>query len=74
MDILYLLVPLSVALVFLIGAVFWWAVSNGQFDDLEGPAYRILMDDDGAGRESATRASLRRGADNERTRNSSRND
>lgn len=46
MDILYLLVPLSVVLVFLIAAVFWWAVRSGQFDDLEGPAHRILMDDD----------------------------
>jgi len=48
MDILYLLIPLSVVLAFLIGAVFWWAVRNGQFDDMEGPAHRILMDDDGA--------------------------
>lgn len=48
MEIIYLLVPLSLALVFLIGAVFWWAVRRGQFDDLEGPAHRILMDDDRA--------------------------
>lgn len=47
MEILYLLIPLSVVLVFLIGAVFWWSVHNGQFDDLEGPGYRVLMDDDG---------------------------
>lgn len=46
MEILYLLIPLSVVLVFLIGVVFWWSVRNGQFDDLEGPAYRVLMDDD----------------------------
>lgn len=46
MDILYLLIPLSVVLVFVIGAVFWWALESGQFEDLEGPAYRILMDDD----------------------------
>lgn len=46
MEILYLLIPLSVVLVFLIGAVFWWSVRSGQFDDLEGPAYRILMDED----------------------------
>jgi cbb3-type cytochrome oxidase maturation protein len=46
MDIVYLLIPLSLVLVFLIGAVFWWAVRRGQFDDLEGPAYRILMDDE----------------------------
>lgn len=46
MEILYLLIPLSVLLVFLIAVVFWWSLKSGQFDDLEGPAYRILMDDD----------------------------
>jgi cbb3-type cytochrome oxidase maturation protein len=46
MDILYLLVPLSLAFVFLIAAVFWWNLKSGQFEDLEGPGYRILMDDD----------------------------
>ena len=48
MDILYLLVPLSVALVLAIGAVLWFALASGQFDDLEGPAFRILADDDRA--------------------------
>ena len=43
---LYLLVPLSVALVFLIGWVFWRALASGQFDDLERPGHDILMDDD----------------------------
>jgi len=47
MEILYLLIPLSVVLVFLIGALFWWSIKSGQFDDLEGPAFRVLMDDDG---------------------------
>ncbi|MEO8674761.1 MAG: cbb3-type cytochrome oxidase assembly protein CcoS [Casimicrobiaceae bacterium] len=46
MEILVLLIPLSVVLVFLIGAAFWWSVRSGQFDDLEGPAHRILADDD----------------------------
>lgn len=46
MEILYILVPLSVVLVFLIAVVFWWSLKSGQFEDLEGPAYRILMDDD----------------------------
>jgi cbb3-type cytochrome oxidase maturation protein len=46
LDILYLLIPLSLVLVFLIGAVFWWSLKSGQFDDLEGPAHRILHDDD----------------------------
>jgi len=52
MDILYLLIPLSIVLVFLIGAGFWWSLKSGQFDDLDGPGYRILMDDDRARPES----------------------
>lgn len=46
MDILYLLIPVSVVLVFVIGIAFFWSVRGGQFDDLEGPAHRMLMDDD----------------------------
>jgi cbb3-type cytochrome oxidase maturation protein len=46
MDILFMLIPLSVVLALLIGAGFWWAAKNGQFDDLDGPAHRILADDD----------------------------
>ena len=46
MEILYLLIPISVVLVFLIGIAFWWSLRNGQFDDMEGPGYRVLMDDD----------------------------
>ncbi len=41
-----LLIPLSVVLVFAIGAVFLWSVRSGQFDDLEGPAHRVVADDD----------------------------
>jgi cbb3-type cytochrome oxidase maturation protein len=48
MEILYLLIPMSVVLVFLIAVIFWWSVKGGQFEDLEGPAYRVLMDDDRA--------------------------
>ena len=46
MDILFLLIPLGLVL---LGVAIWgflWAVRSGQFDDLEGPAHRILMDDD----------------------------
>lgn len=53
METLYLLIPVSVVLVFLIGLVFWWSLRNGQFDDMEGPAYRVLMDDDLPKRQSA---------------------
>ena len=46
MESLYLLIPLSIALVYAIGLAFWWAVRSGQFDDLDGPAHRILSDDE----------------------------
>ncbi|WP_303783821.1 cbb3-type cytochrome oxidase assembly protein CcoS [Azovibrio restrictus] len=46
MESLYLLIPLSVVLVFVIAVVFWKSVRGGQFDDLEGPGFRVLMDDD----------------------------
>ncbi|MBI5107441.1 MAG: cbb3-type cytochrome oxidase assembly protein CcoS [Rhodocyclales bacterium] len=46
MDILYLLIPLSLVLVFLIAVFFWWSLRSNQYDDLDGPGYRILMDDD----------------------------
>jgi len=52
MEILMLLIPLSVVLVLLICALFWWSVDSGQFDDLEGPAHRIIADDDGPERAS----------------------
>ena len=46
MDIMYLLVPISVFLVFVIGLVFWWALNNRQFDGLDEAAVRILEDSD----------------------------
>ncbi len=45
MDSLYLLIPLSAAIVLAILAVFGWALHGGQFDDLEGEAERILTDE-----------------------------
>jgi cbb3-type cytochrome oxidase maturation protein len=45
MDILYLLIPLSVLLVFLLMGVFAWALKDGQFDDLEREGERILQSD-----------------------------
>jgi cbb3-type cytochrome oxidase maturation protein len=46
MDVLYLLVPLSVILVFAVGAVFWWALNNRQFDELDEAGERIIKDDE----------------------------
>lgn len=46
MEIVYLLVPVTLLLVGVGVAIFAWAVKSGQYDDLEGPAHRILYDDD----------------------------
>lgn len=46
MEALYLLIPLSVLLVFVALWIFFRASDDGQFDDLVGPALRILQDDD----------------------------
>jgi len=46
MDIIYLLLPIVLILAAVMVGVFFWAVKSDQFEDLEGPAHRILMDDD----------------------------
>ena len=51
MSILYLLIPLTLALVLLAGWAFFWAVNSGQFDDLDSPAWRILVDEGEATRD-----------------------
>jgi cbb3-type cytochrome oxidase maturation protein len=56
MDILYLLIPLSAALVLAILGVFGWALYRGQFEDLEREGERILeSDDDGVDHDQARR-------------------
>lgn len=46
MDILFLLIPLSLLVMVVAAGAFLWAVKSGQFEDMEGPAHRILMDED----------------------------
>jgi cbb3-type cytochrome oxidase maturation protein len=65
MSILYFLVPMGVLIV--AGALwaFFWAVDSGQFDDLESPAWRILLDDDSRPPEEKTSTGERRREDAE---------
>jgi cbb3-type cytochrome oxidase maturation protein len=49
MEALYLLIPISVLIVFVALWVFFAASDGGQFDDLVGPGLRVLQDDDKAG-------------------------
>ena len=53
MTILYLLIPLGLLLLGIAVAAFFWATRSGQFDDLETPAWSVVLDDDRAPRPSA---------------------
>lgn len=46
MQVVMFLVPVMLMLVAVGIGLFTWSVKNGQYDDLEGPAHRILYDDD----------------------------
>lgn len=46
MDILLILIPLALVLGLVGLAAFLWSLKSGQYDDLDGAAHRILLDDD----------------------------
>jgi cbb3-type cytochrome oxidase maturation protein len=46
MEVIYGLIPGMIVLGLLAVGVLFWAARSGQFDDLEGDAHRILMDED----------------------------
>jgi cbb3-type cytochrome oxidase maturation protein len=46
LEILYLLLPLSLAVIALVGGMLWWAVFSGQYDDPDAASRSILLDDD----------------------------
>lgn len=46
MEALYILIPVSIVIVFIALWIFFRASDSGQFDDLVGPGMRILQDDD----------------------------
>jgi len=45
MNIIYLLLPLALLLVLVFVLLYLWAVMRGQFDDLDSPSKRMLLDD-----------------------------
>ncbi len=49
MQILLLLIPLALVLVALAIWAFFWAVGDGQFDDLDTPAWSVVDDEDPTG-------------------------
>lgn len=55
MSILFLLIPLGLLLLTIAVGAFFWATRSGQFDDLDTPAWSVVMDDDKKPRQPATR-------------------
>lgn len=62
MSIIYFLIPVTLVLAGGALAVFLWAVRDGQFEDLESPAVRMLEDGPAPGAHADP--ALRDGADN----------
>jgi len=46
MEVIYGLIPAMIILGLIMVGILVWAVKSGQYDDLEGDANRIIMDDD----------------------------
>lgn len=46
MDILFFMVPAAILVAVLFVAAFIWATKKGQYDDLETPAHKMLIDDE----------------------------
>jgi cbb3-type cytochrome oxidase maturation protein len=47
MSVLFIVVPLALIIVLIAVVAYVWSARNGQFDDLDTPAVRMLHDDDG---------------------------
>jgi cbb3-type cytochrome oxidase maturation protein len=46
MQSLYLLIPIALVLIILAVKLLFWAINNGQYDDLDTEGHRILFDED----------------------------
>jgi cbb3-type cytochrome oxidase maturation protein len=46
MEVIYIVLPLAVVMALVALSAFFWAVHRGQFDDLDTPAYRALLEDE----------------------------
>ena len=72
MEVIYGLIPGMVILGLVGVAVFIWAARSGQFDDLEGDASRILMDEDEAPNQAAASGAEPASSEPEETQESRR--
>ncbi len=52
MEILYLLVPIALVFIFFALKILFWAINNGQYDDLDTEASKILFDEKPSAKQS----------------------
>ena len=55
MNVMYVLLPLSLLLGLFFLVTFIWSVRKGQYDDMETPAYRMLLDDENNNKTHSTK-------------------
>lgn len=67
MEVIYGLIPLMIIIGLVMVVIFFWTVKNGQYDDMEGDANRILMDDETM--EEASKEPSKAPSDNKDKRN-----
>lgn len=48
MEVIYFLLPAAILMSSVGLALFVWALRSGQYEDLEGPRWRVLYEDDSA--------------------------
>jgi cbb3-type cytochrome oxidase maturation protein len=46
MDVIYSLIPSMILIGLVLVGILIWAVKRGQYEDLDGDAHRILLDED----------------------------
>ncbi len=46
MDIIYITIPVTLIFIAIAVGIFFWATKNGQYDDMDSPANRILYDEE----------------------------
>ncbi|WP_122434254.1 cbb3-type cytochrome oxidase assembly protein CcoS [Pseudomonas viridiflava] len=57
MPALYIMIPAALVLVAVAIYIFFWAVDSGQYDDMDGPAHSILLDDQDPDHQAAAQRS-----------------
>lgn len=45
MDILFLLIPIALGFLIIALGIFFWAIRDGQYDDMESQGLKIIIDD-----------------------------